>query len=170
MVWHEMYIMEGDFMNELLQLHFFQVIMSTAFWVNVSIVLFSTFIIYFVVSKIINVVGKRTKEWSKGHHSAVYFIIVEILNNTKRFLILMAALLFSIHFVDMPDRWNEIISHGWFLVIALQIALWVDSGINVWLSNMMSDPSTLRNPVATVIIGLMLRALIWAMMILSTSV
>lgn len=45
--------------------------------------------------------------------------------------------------------------------------MWLDSAVHVWLSNMTREPGAARNPVTMVILGLMMRVLIWAVMMLS---
>lgn len=127
----------------------------------------ASFIIYWVINKIIRLSGHRVKQWSSGKHSILYRVVVEMLDNTKSLLIFFTALLLSIHFIDLPGSWNNVISHGWFLVLALQIAMWLDSAVHVWLSNMTREPGAARNPVTMVILGLMMRVLIWAVMMLS---
>ncbi|TKI04802.1 mechanosensitive ion channel family protein [Martelella alba] len=154
-------------MNDFFRLDLFKMAVSAYFWINIFIVLSSTFIIYFLVSKIINIIGKKAANWSQDRHRSVYHIFVAMLNNTKRFLILIIAFLISLNFINMSGNWHHAIAQGWFLVLAIQIAIWLDSGINLWHQNMMLHPDSLRNPVAMVILGLMCRALIWSVMLLS---
>lgn len=154
-------------MEMLRNLNFIRLITSPTFWLNIAIIVVASFIIYWVINKIIRLSGHRVKQWSSGKHSILYRVVVEMLDNTKSLLILFTALLLSIHFIDLPGSWNNAISHGWFLVLALQIAMWLDSAVHVWLSNMTREPGAARNPVTMVILGLMMRVLIWAVMMLS---
>lgn len=154
-------------MEMLRNLNFIRLITSPTFWLNIAIVVIASFIIYWVIHKMMRLSGHRVKQWSSGKHSILYRVVVEMLDNTKSLLILFTALLLSIHFIDLPGSWNNAISHGWFLVLALQIAMWLDSAVHVWLGNMNREPGAARNPVTMVILGLMMRVLIWAVMMLS---
>ena len=57
-------------------------------------------------------------------------------------------------------------SHGWFIALAFQIALWMDTGVRLWMESLTRDGKA-RNPVTTTIIGIMIRIVVWTMMLLS---
>ena|SRR5476649_726857 len=114
-------------MEMLRNLNFFRLITSGDFWVSIVIICVSTILLYLAITKTIMFSGQRIKRWSTGKHSALYQIAVEMLDNTKRILILFTAILISMHFIELPGAWQSALSHGWFLVFAIQIALWLDS-------------------------------------------
>jgi len=94
-------------------------------------------------------------------------ILVEILRSTSQLLLLIFSLLIALRFVDVPASWDGFISHGWFLAFAVQLAMWIDCGIRLWLHNLLRDPVHVRNPVTTVILGILLRVVVWVMMLLA---
>ncbi len=57
-------------------------------------------------------------------------------------------------------------AHGWFIALAFQIALWMDTAVRLWMESLTRDGKA-RNPVTTTIIGIMLRIVVWTMMLLS---
>lgn len=62
---------------------------------------------------------------------------------------------------------HSALAHGWFLVFAIQVALWLDSAAHVWSQKGVNQPGATRNTVTMVILGVMIRLLIWALMLLS---
>ncbi|ALB64096.1 Putative inner membrane protein [Cronobacter condimenti 1330] len=155
-------------MEYILHTNFLRLMTSLTFWGNVLLVLAVTVITYWIVNKILALLHKRIARWAEDHNnSTAYKVFLDVLRKTRRVLILFVAFLFSLQFISLPDRMHGTISHAWFLVLALQIALWFDQAVQSWLRHSLMRPGTHRNPVTTIILGLMIRALIWAVMLLS---
>ncbi len=154
-------------MEMLRNFNLYRLITSGDFWLSIVIICATTLILYLSITKTIRFSGQRIKRWSTGKHGALYQIAVEMLDNTKRILILFTAFLISMHFIELPGAWHNAISHGWFLVFAIQIALWLDSAMHIWSQQVVNQPGAMRNTVTMVILGVMIRLLIWALMLLS---
>lgn len=154
-------------MEMLRNFNLFRLITSAEFWLNITIILVATLVIYWAIAKTITFAGQRLKRWSSGKNSALYQIAVEMLDNTKRLLIFVTAFLLSMRIIELPGAWEQALSHGWFLVMAIQIALWLDSAMQIWSQRVVNQPGAVRNTVTMVILGIMVRLLIWALMLLS---
>lgn len=90
-----------------------------------------------------------------------------MLKKTSKMLIFFAAFLFSLRFVALPDRLFSTLSHAWFLVVAIQMAILLDQGVQSWMRHLLDAPGSNKNPVTLVILGMILRVLVWSMMLLS---
>ena len=154
--------MENLFSDRTLALLFNQ-----TFWFNTVIVVAGTAIIYWLLRSLIGFISARLGKFSNDHRSRFYNIAVEMLRTTSRLLLFIFSLLIAIKFIDLPPSWHNNISHGWFIALMLQFALWLDCGVRLWLRNMLRDPTHVRNPVTMVILGIMLRIFIWAIMMLA---
>lgn len=156
-------------MEILQRTNYLQLLMSLPFWADVALVIAITLVTYFLVNRLIKFIHRRVDVWSQNttHKTQFHFIFFEVLQQTKKLLILFAAFLFSLQFVALPDTLHSTISHAWFLVLALQIAIWFDQGVQSWLKKLLFAPGISRNPVTLVILGLILRALVWSVMLLS---
>ncbi|UQY45812.1 mechanosensitive ion channel family protein [Erwinia sp. PK3-005] len=154
--------MENLFSDRNLSLLFNQ-----TFWFNTVIVVAGTAIIYWVLRSLIGFISSRLGRFENDHRSRFYNIAVEMLRTTSRLLLFIFSLLIAIKFIDLPSTWHRNISHGWFIALMLQFALWLDCGVRLWLRNMLRDPTHVRNPVTMVILGIMLRIFIWAIMMLA---
>lgn len=89
-----------------------------------------------------------------------------MLSRTSEILLIALSLLIALKVVELPDRWESAMSHGWFIVVAFQIALWLDTAVRLWMDSLTHDGKT-RNPVTTTIVGIMVRIVVWAIMLLS---
>lgn len=146
-----------------------ELMMTPSFWIGVATVVFVTLLVYWLLTRLIAFVKKGITTWGDKHPTTnrMRFILTDMLNRTSRVLLFVVALLFSLRFVDLPDHLFGTVSHAWFLVFAIQVALWMDQGVVSWLRHVMLAPGSHKNPVTLVITGLILRAIVWSVMLLS---
>lgn len=153
--------------NWLSSRHFQSIFFNQTFWINSAIVVVATLVIYWILRSLIRFISNRIARYSEHRHVRATAILVEILRSTSQTLLLIFSLLIALKFVDLPPTWSNTISHGWFLAFIVQLALWIDCGIRLWLQSLLRDPLHVRNPVTTVILGILLRILVWVMMVLA---
>ena len=140
---------------------------NETFWINIAIVFVATLVVYWLLRSVIRFISNRLAHFSTHRHARFYTIAVEILRSTSQTLLLIFSLLIAIKFIDLPDSWRTAISHGWFIALILQMTFWIDCGIRLWFQSILRDPTHVRNPVTTVILGIILRTLVWVMMFLA---
>lgn len=145
-------------------LHF---LLNRTLWINLAIIVVGTLLIYWILRSVIRFLSHRLERLTTPGRSKFYGIAVEILRSTSHLLLLIFSLLIAIKFIDLPAGWRSAVSHGWFIALMFQLAMWVDCGIRLWLQGMLRDPTHVRNPVTTVILGIILRLMVWAMMLLA---
>jgi len=141
--------------------------LNQTFWINSAIIVVGTLVVYWLLRTVIRFVSNRIAHYSEQRHLRVTTLLVEILRSTSQPLLLIFSLLIALRFVELPASWSVAIAHGWFLAFILQLALWIDCGIRLWLQSLLRDPLHVRNPVTTVILGILLRVVVWVMMMLA---
>lgn len=138
------------------------------FWLNVAIVVVATALIYSVLRTLVSTLHKRLKAWSKGQDGSWPNFLAAVIGRTSRSLLLAFSLLLALRLPELPDGWQSALSHTWFVALALQVALWVDSGVRLWSrSLLMSKNGGHYNPVMTTIISIMVLIVVWSVMLLS---
>lgn len=135
-------------------------------FVDIAILLAITLGGYWVLRSLLAIAGRRLDKLATHSKARIYKLAAETLRNTSRLLLFAFSLLFAFRVVDLPARWEGMMSHGWFIALALQLALWMDMGVRLWTESLTRDGKA-RNPVTTTLIGIMLRIVIWTMMLLS---
>lgn len=153
--------------NWLSSRRFHSLFFNQELWLNSAIVVVSTLVIYWILRTLIRFISNRIALYSEHRHVRATAILVEILRSTSQTLLLIFSLLIALKFVDLPASWSVTIAHGWFLALIVQLALWLDCGIRLWLKSLLRDPLHVRNPVTTVILGILLRVVVWIMMFLA---
>ncbi|GGK06787.1 mechanosensitive ion channel family protein [Pseudomonas matsuisoli] len=137
-------------------------------WVNVGVVLGVTVICYLILRTAIGAIQRRLNAWSEGKHGRFYRLAAVVVANTSRLLLLTFSLMVGLRLVELSPRWEGAMAHAWFIVLALQIAFWLDTGVRLWTSStVFGEGSIPRNPVTTVIIATMARIMVWSVMLLS---
>lgn len=142
------------------------VLWNEQLWINIAIVLGVTIVSYLVLQAILKVVTSRLRKLTSGSRSGFVSIAAEMLSHTSHLLLLALSLLIGLKVVELPERWEATMSHGWFIALAFQIALWMDTAVRLWMESLTRDGKA-RNPVTTTIIGIMVRIVVWTMMLLS---
>ncbi|MGY5957248.1 mechanosensitive ion channel family protein [Kosakonia sp. BK9b] len=148
---------------------FISLLMLPSFWIGLGTVVIVTLIVYWLFKRLLSMLTKGAQSWGERHRGVgkMQHVLVDMLSRTSKFLLFIAALLFSLRFVELPDRLFSTLGHAWFLVLAIQMALWLDQGVVSWMRHLMYTPGASRNPVTMVIAGLLLRMMLWTVMLLS---
>ncbi len=133
--------------------HFQSIFFNQTLWINSAIVIVATLVIYWLLRSLIRFASNRIAHYSEVRYARFTGILVEILRSTSQLLLLIFSFLIALRFIDLPDAWRATISHSWFLALIVQITLWIDGGIRLWLKSLLRDPQHVRNPVTTVIMA-----------------
>lgn len=141
-------------------------LLNETLWINLAIVLGITIVSYLALRAILGIVTRRLNKLATGSKTKFLGIAAELLSRTSNLLILAFSLLIALKTVELSPRWESTMSHGWFIALAFQIALWMDTGVRLWMESLTRDGKA-RNPVTTTIIGIMIRIVVWTMMLLS---
>ena len=95
-------------------------------------------------------------------------LVLEIVKDTKSLTFAMISVLIGIQFLDIPERWADRIDHLWFLVIGIQIALWLSKGVTLWAQGRLNPHGVQEhNPVITRIISWMFKTVFWSILLLA---
>lgn len=95
-------------------------------------------------------------------------LLLEIMKSTKTLTFFMISVLIGLQFLDIPERWTLRINHLWFLVIGIQIALWLSRGVTLWsLGRLNKHGIHEQNPVITAMMAWMLKVLFWSILLLA---
>lgn len=137
-------------------------------WLNVAIVVVATALIYSVLRTLVNTLHKRLKAWSKDQDGSWPHFVAMVIGRTSRVLLLAFSLLLALRLPELPGSWHSALSHTWFVALALQVALWVDTGVRLWSRSLvMGKNGGSYNPVMTTIISIMILIVVWSVMLLS---
>lgn len=156
-----------DKIEKWFSLSYWQSFLKHEQWVNVAVVAVITVIVYILLKFLLHFISTHLDKWADSKHQKIYSFAIEMLGRTRRLLLFIFSLLIALKFIELPEDWQQALSHGWFITLTLQLSLWLDGVVRLWLDSVRSDPSTLRNPVTTTVLGIMMRLLVWVMALLS---
>lgn len=96
--------------------------------------------------------------------------LVAVLRNTNRGLLALVALLIGLGMLELPLRWQGRVGQLWFVVVALQLALWLNMAIGLALQrHLMRQGPNGATPVSAsaTLLSWGLRTLLWSVALLA---
>jgi small-conductance mechanosensitive channel len=145
--------------------------LNQEFWLDVSIVLIATLVFHLALRAAIGLLRRHfeARAQAESHNSSRWpGLLARLLARTSGPLLLAFSLLLALKLVDLPPAWENALQHGWFIALALQVALWLDAGVRLWTTGLLQKKDAKQlNPVTTTIISILVLILIWAIMLLS---
>ncbi|EZQ19901.1 mechanosensitive ion channel protein MscS [Halopseudomonas bauzanensis] len=145
---------------------YWETLTDRSLWLQLGILVTVTLATYLLLSIALRVVSRQLEQRDKGTQSRVFYFASELLRSTSKLLIFAFALMIGLKTVELAPRWESAMSHGWFIALAFQIALWLDHAVKLWTDSLTRDGKA-RNPVTTTLLGIIMRIVIWTMMLLS---
>ncbi|WP_263143507.1 mechanosensitive ion channel family protein [Pseudomonas sp. RIT-PI-AD] len=120
---------------------------------------------YLLLRAAFGLLSRRLAKFASHHQNPWYGFVSEIIGNTSRFLLMVFSVQIGLKLVELSPRWESAFAHGWFLALALQIALWLDAAVRLWTVSYINGAQ--RNPVTSVLVTYMVRGTIWSVVLLA---
>ena len=141
--------------------------MDGRLWLNLAVFLGATLVFHLLLRSLIGLIRRRLDAFPEGR-SRWPLLISRLLGRTSGLLLLAFSMLLALKLAELPPGWRNALSHGWFIALALQVALWLDAGVRLWTTGVLQRPGrTPLNPVTTSLISIVVLILIWSVMLLS---
>jgi small-conductance mechanosensitive channel len=117
---------------------------------------------YLILAQVTRFLTKRVTAIAQRTSSRIDDVIAEVLANTNRFIIFLVAVLMGCNMLDLPAKWELRLSQAWVIVIGIQVALWLNRAINVWMREFVdrSAAPELRNRATTTTMVFLIRLLV----------
>ncbi|HSI44284.1 MAG TPA: mechanosensitive ion channel family protein [Methylotenera sp.] len=126
-----------------------------------------TILYFFVILTIWKFVIFKVKQFSAKTATNIDDIIVEVLQSTELLTFAMIATLLGIRILELPDKWMHRLDHVTFIVLGIQIAIWVSKGITVWTNRKLNSRGEIPNPVITAMLSWVFKAVVWTILLLT---
>ena len=139
---------------------------SQALWLDVIVVLAVGVVSYVLLRLLLTMAARRLQRVPRQSPRAAAMLAADMLTHTSRLLLGVFSLLLGLKVADLPAQWEAALAHGWFIAVALQLALWLDRGVRGWMQRL-THGADARNPVTTLIMGIIFRILVWTISVLS---
>ncbi|MFJ2995613.1 mechanosensitive ion channel family protein [Pandoraea sp. NPDC087047] len=123
---------------------------------------------YGILTGVLRLAVGRFGSLSRRLKSQAAGMLAEVLGATRHFVLRFAAILIGLKMLDLGDKWDTAIVHGWTALFCLQFALWVNRAVGVWSARRMQHRATVPdNPVIVTMTAWTLRVLAWAVLLLA---
>lgn len=145
------------------------------FWKNLqhisieswSIAALVMLISYVVLRSVVGFVAARVRALANRSNSRASRVTAEVLLHPNQFILVLVALLLGVAVIELPPNWNAWLEHGWVLAIGIQVALWLNRAINVWVRDSTSAGVELQARATATTLGFLLRCVLWLVTLLA---
>ena len=126
-------------------------------------------ILYFIlILSVWKIIIYKLKQFSAKTTNKIDDVVVEVLQSTEYLTFSLMAILLSIRVLDLPEKWLDRLGHITFMVLGLQVAIWVSKCITVWTARRLtSREGEAPNPVITAMLSWVFKAVVWTILLLT---
>jgi small-conductance mechanosensitive channel len=104
---------------------------------------------------------------SQGTSTKVDDAVVEIFEATRSWLLLLIAVLVGLQMLDLPLHWQERVSHLWFVVLVLQLALWASRAILLLRRKIAQHAAVAQTSASATLMSWGLQTALWTIVLLA---
>lgn len=138
---------------------------TIALWLSAIAV---ALLVYLALRLVLRVVRERMTQSARRTETHLDDLLVHMLASTRQWTLLAAALLLASRLLTLPGRWETRLDYLWFLVIGVQIGLWLNEAITYWVEQRLHQKQgSAGNPVITTILSWILRLFVWTLVVLA---
>lgn len=124
-------------------------------------------IAYLVVHSTLSFVGAKLRQRQTRAPNRARAVVIALLKATRRWLVFLLALVLAADTLVATPRIGALLQHATFALVGLQIALWANGLITLWLRDAPTDPLTRPiNPVLAGMLSWAAQLLVWAVLLL----
>ena len=97
-------------------------------------------------------------------------MLIDVLSGTSLWMVALVALLVGVGMLDLPGRWNTRVDQLWFIVVAVQLGLWLNRAVTLGVHRYENggDPqATPQLSASATLMSWALRTLLWTVVLLA---
>ena len=151
--------------NRLLETTFLTVTLAN--W----LVSFAVMIVAFIVLRTVVSFLRRKLAGIAEHSDSIFGrVAAVVVGGTSNSLIGLAAILIGVGMLDLPPRWMDRVGSLWFIVVALQVALWASRAITLGMQHYVGQHTGSTKPQLSALASLMMwgaKVFLWAIVLLA---
>lgn len=123
---------------------------------------------FFLILSLWKLVILKLRDFSAKTLNRIDDVVIEVLQTTQKWIFALFSLLLGIRFLDLPEKWLERLDHVTFIILGLQLAIWVSKGISLWASGtLFIRDGEVPNPVITALLAWIFKTVVWTVLLLT---
>lgn len=106
--------------------------------------------------------------WSRKTETRLDDFVVDILKHTRFLFLLVIAFYAGMQYLELPSKPTRLIAHITIIALLVQVALWGNRGIALWLSNYLErhKDSDAASATTMSVLGFIARVVLWSVLLL----
>ena len=123
-------------------------------------------LVYLILRGVLKFVAarvRRREEFAPTHAGAV---LLRLLRHTRRWLLFLLVMLVALAAPDLPPKLESLRQNAIVILVGLQLALWANSLIGLWLENVLKPGASRINPVMAAMLGWVGQVMVWTILLM----
>lgn len=134
-------------------------------WFYALLIFLSTYAVLLLIWKF---AIRRITKFALRNPTKLGDLIVEVMRSTNQLTFALFSFLFAMHFLELNARWLTRLDYLSFLIIGIQIAIWVSKGITLWAkAKTVATDGSAENMVLTTMLSWIFKTIVWSIALLS---
>jgi small-conductance mechanosensitive channel len=151
-------------MNEWLMSHTF-LTLPIYQWASVAVL---SLLYFFLILGSWNYLIAKLSDLSLKTPSKFDDLLIEVLRVTHKATFVFLAILLGMRFFDLSEKWFNRLDHATFIVIGIQVTIWLTKGIDLWGNGkLINRDGDVPNPVIIGMLSWIFRAVVWSVLLLT---
>jgi small-conductance mechanosensitive channel len=136
---------------------------------NIGVALLAALVSYALMAVGLGFVARRLSAVAQRTSNHVDDVVLGVLSGTSRWLIVLAAVLIGVGFLDVGPRWSGRLGQVWFIAIALQLGLWATHAVSLGVRGYerRHNPGGTQVSASGTLLTWFLRTVLWAVIVLA---
>lgn len=127
---------------------------------------------YLLVTNALRIVAARLQKLqlpaNMSAPETVRTTALTLLQHTRRWLIFLLTLIIAADFLTLKPHATAILGHAGFVLIGVQVVLWINALINLWLRHMPTKPDEASiNPVLLGMLSWIAQIVVWVVLLMA---
>jgi small-conductance mechanosensitive channel len=121
---------------------------------------------FLILHTVLKATAARVRVHQAQHPTGARSVIIAVLGATRPWLVFVLAVLLAVGPLVFLPRIEMLIGHLVFVVIGIQVALWANSLIHLWLETSTQPGKARINPVIATILGWAAQVMVWTVLLM----
>lgn len=150
-------------MNSWLQYKFLSFTINE--WLYTLLIFMLTYVALLIIRKF---TIKKISNFTLRNPTKMGDLIIEVMRSTNQLTFALFSLLFAMHFLELNAKWVTRLDYLSYLVIGIQIAMWLSKGISLWAkAKVVATDGSAENAVLTTMLSWIFKTVVWSIALLS---
>ncbi len=123
-------------------------------------------LVYLILRGVLKFVAARVRKREEFAPTLAGAVLLRLLRHTRRWLLFLLVMLVALAAPDLSPKLESLRQNAIVILVGLQLALWANSLIGLWLENVLKPGASRINPVMAAMLGWVGQVMVWTILLM----